>query len=213
MADTTTQLAQTFNNSAPSAAASPCCKNVKGEWAEIPHPTVPDPRKDIDFLGIGQPKLTYYLGSSIPKGVSVPARIRARTRIKGTLICKCMDDGRQLSKTSIDKGVTVEGNVPIYSTTFLNKAVSGPLGWAILAYEIGKAGKQAYDIYSGNQEAIDAALKQMGPAAEKAVKEIINSADELCKNKHKCVDPPPPAPPTPPAPPGPPGQGDGDLIS
>jgi hypothetical protein len=182
------QVAQSFNNSAPSAPVSPCCKNVKGEWAEIPKITVPDPKNNIEFLGVGDPKMTYYLGT-IPKGISVPGRFRVRGHIKGTLVCKCMDDGRQLSKTQVDQPFTGEFNMPVYATNFAKKLVPG-IGWVVLGYEIAEAIKKAYDVYTASPELVEELLKGAGPAAKKALDKVINSADELCKNKHKCVDPP-----------------------
>ncbi|MBK8257231.1 MAG: hypothetical protein IPK82_31725 [Polyangiaceae bacterium] len=202
-----TKVAQNFSNSPSGGAVSQCCKNVKGEWKEIPKAY---PNGAPDILGSPQAKGTYYF-DTIPKGLSYSLKMRHKFKIKGKLVCKCMDDGRILSESAVDKDVTFEAQTPVYSQNITKKLVGGWLGWASLAYDVYKAGKIAYDIYKQNPEMIKELAKAAGPAADKAVEEIKNSADSLCKAKHKPCNDPEPAKPEP-AKPGQ-GQGDGPLIS
>ncbi|HHH11495.1 MAG TPA: hypothetical protein ENK23_05410 [Sorangium sp.] len=200
MADGTSgqALAQSFDNSAPAAAKSSCCKNVKGEWEVIPKLTV----TDIKYLGPGDVKTTYYF-KTIPKGFKLSVRVRVKGRIKGTLVCKCLDDGRVLSKTKVDKPFSADGKMPVYSTNVLKKVLGPGVGWVLLAIEVIKAGKKAYDFYTKNPEFVKAALKMVGPAAKKAIEVIKNSADSLCKHKHKEKCKPAKPKPAPPAEPDP----------
>lgn len=201
------QVAQSFNNSATGGAVSMCCKDVKGEWKEIPkaYPTgLPE------ILGNPQAEVTYYF-DTIPKGLRYSMNMRHRWKVKGRLVCKCMDDGRILSESPFEKDLAFEAQTPFYQQNISKKFLGGPLGWASLAYDVYRAGRLAYDVYTANPELAQELAKAAGPAAERAVEEIKNSADTLCRSKHKPCNDPSPSPPAPPARPAP-GEADPSLL-
>ncbi len=202
------KVAQSFNNSPSGGAVSMCCKNVKGEWKEIPKAY---PNGIPEYLGNPQADVTYYF-DTIPKGLRYSAKMRHKWKVKGRLVCKCMDDGRILSDSPFEKDLSFDAQTPVYSQNLSKKFLGGPLGWASLAYDAYKIGKLGYDIYTANPELVKELAKAAGPQAEKAVEGIKNSADTLCKSKHKPCNDPAPADPGK-ADPGP-GQGDpGPLVS
>src|SRR5262249_6096473 len=109
-----------------------------------------------------------------------------------------------------EKDISFDAQTPVFQQNLAKKLLPGWVGWASLAYDLYKVGKLGYDIYSQNPELAKELAKAAGPAAEKAVDEIKNSADTLCKSKHKpCNDAQPQ--PGPPGQPGP-GQGDGPPL-
>jgi hypothetical protein len=201
------KVSQSFDDSSAGGAVSMCCKDVKGEWKEIPKAY---PNGMPEYLGNPQASTTYYF-DTIPKGLRYSAKLRHKWKVKGRLVCKCMDDGRILSESAFEKDITFDAQTPIYDQNIAKKLVGGWLGWASLAYDAYRLGKLGYDIYSQNPELAKELAKAAGPAAEKAAEEIKSSADTLCKSKHKpCSDNPPN-----PGPPGKPGDGEGDgpLVS
>jgi hypothetical protein len=193
MAEVSTTVAQSFNNSPTGGAVSMCCKNVKGEWKEIPKAY---PNGIPDYVGNPRADVTYYF-DTIPKGLKYSAKLRHKWKVKGRLVCKCLDDGRILSDTAFEKDLTFDAQTPLYYQNISKKFLGGPLGWASLAYDAYKIGKLGYDIYSANPELIKELAKAAAPQAEKAVEEIKNSADTLCKSKHKPCNDPEPAKPGP----------------
>lgn len=194
----TTELAQSFHNTAAGSAVTPCCRDVRGEWAEYPKLAIDDPARDITYLGPGGVYMTYYL-DTIPKGLQATVRLRVTARIRGALICRCMDDGRTLSETRVDEPFTTEIEVPVAFYNVARALIPG-IGWAVLAYQVLRAARQAYEIYRMSPELVEMILAQIGPAGRAAIEQIANSSDNLCKNMHKCADPPPPGPPVPPEP-------------
>ena len=206
---TGTRVAQSFDNTSTSGAVSMCCKNVKGEWKSVPKAY---PNGVPELLGNPQASVTYYF-DTIPKGLMYSAKMRHKWHVTGRLLCKCMDDGRVLSETAFDKDLTFDAQTPFFSQNISKKFLGGPLGWASLAYDAYKVGKLGYDIYTENPELIKELGKAAAPQAEKALEEIKNSADSLCKSKHKPCndqDPKPPGDNKPGT--STPGQGEGEAL-
>ncbi|MEZ4306851.1 MAG: hypothetical protein R3F14_02225 [Polyangiaceae bacterium] len=179
-----TQLAQKFDNTAPSAAVTPCCKNVKGTWEKIPaiYPTT-----NSKFLGPGKTTMSYYF-DAIPKAVTIWGKFRQEFRIRGKLVCKCMDDGRTLSSTEVNETVSFDIQIPMAYMPLLRRA--NPWGWWGLAYDAIKLAKKAYDIYNMSPEIANEILKNLPAAAKKTIEKMKSSADDLCKSKHKCPEEP-----------------------
>lgn len=186
MGDMTPTLVQDFGSGAPSASR-PCCNDVRGEWKVIPHPSL----EGIEFLGPGDVTTTYYL-DFIPKGYRITGRFLAQIRIRGTLKCKCMDGvfGRDLSETAVDEPFEFEVRLPIFSQNIIKRLIPG-IGWVMLAIDVARAARTAYNIYNLSPELRAQIMEEAGPALDRAIEEITNSADTLCQNIHTQRCPPP----------------------
>jgi len=187
MGDTNTAQPLTldlFGSGAP-GPVKPCCNSVKGEWKVIPHPTL----EGLEYLGPGGVYATYYL-KVIPKGYKVTARVRVNGRIKGTLVCKCMDDGRTMSETAVDEPISFDTEIPVFSQNIAKKLIPG-IGWVMLAIDVARAAKKAYDLVTLSPELTQMVLENAGPAVSRAVEEVTSSSDTLCQNKHHQKCPPP----------------------
>ena len=188
MAETETRepfVIDLFGNGAPSPVR-PCCNSVQGEWKVLPHPTI----DGIEYLGPGGVFVTYYL-EVIPKGYRVTARVRVNARIKGTLECKCMDDGRTMSETEVDEPISFDTEIPVYSQNIAKKLIPG-VGWVMTAVDIARAARAAYDLVTLNPELTQMLLDNAGPGLSRAVEETTSSSDSLCQSKHsqRCPEDP-----------------------
>lgn len=188
MAETETQqpfVIDLFGEGAPSPVR-PCCNSVQGEWKVLPHPTI----DGIEYLGPGGVEATYY-HDVIPKGVRVTARIRVNARIRGTLECKCMDDGRTLSETEVDEPISFDTEIPVYTQNIIKKFIPF-IGWAMMAIDVYRAARAAYDMITMSPELTQMILENAGPGLSRAVEETTNSSDTLCQNMHnqRCPEDP-----------------------
>lgn len=212
---TSSEIKAQFTDAPTGGAVATCCNNVKGEFEKAPGAvTAPDVFVDGIPQPIGNPqfKPTYYFDTGIPKGVSASYKFRYKFSLRGTLVCKCLDDGRILSRAPFNEQVTMDIQTWIGSTDLVSPKRLAP--WAMvlgLAYDAYKIGRRAYDIYNLTPDK----LKELaGPAMEKALEKARNSATALCKRKHKpCSDPKPEEPAKPPeVKPVPTVPGDGEGI-
>jgi hypothetical protein len=194
-----------FAESGTGGPVANCCNDVQGEWERAPGAIL---APDIFIDGVPEPlgdlqvAPTYYL-DTIPKGLSFSYKFRYRLSIRGTLVCKCGDDGRTMSSTPFDKKTTIDVQTPVGSVKVVRLPILGWIGMAIDAY---KMGKQLYELYDMTPEKL---RELAGDAVEAVLKEIRDSADTLCRLKHKpCSSPSGPGIPTDPIPvdpvPGPP---------
>lgn len=195
-----------FAESATGGAVANCCNDVKGEWERAPGALLA-PDIFIDGLPepLGDPELapTYYL-DTIPKGVSFSYKFRYHLSVRGTLVCKCADDGRTMSSQPFDKKVSVDVQTFLGSVKVVRIPVLGWLGYLIDGYKIAR---EAYELYNLTPEKM---RELAGEAIDLVLEEVKNSADTLCRRKHKpCTSPGQPSVPQPaqPAPGGP-----GDLL-
>lgn len=176
--DVSQQLTTSFDNTSPRAAATPCCKDVRARMEKLRF--VPDAPQFV-----GEPEVTEINpdGGIMERALKFTQRVRIPGTIKIKLVCVCMDDGRTLNATEMEK--KVEGfTIPLSYKIKVKMPFLAPLMLAKQLDEIRQFLERASD---GDPDAMYTLERLAGEEIKKAARELRSAADNVCKNMNKCA--------------------------
>lgn len=175
----TRELKRDFDGTSPFASSTPCCKNVKGELGKFSfHPYLSEASLD------GDPTLTEVNpdGGVFERGIRATQWVKMPGRVVIRVKCVCMDDGRELKPVTIEKKVTIK-----FPMSYKLDAVKGIFAWIQLAGIPGQIDGIINRAAGGNPQAAEQLRAIAGDEVAKAISEMKEKANNLCKNANKCA--------------------------
>jgi hypothetical protein len=171
------QLTQSFDNTSPSASSTPCCKEVKGRWVSFQVV-----RGGAERVGDFEIKEVPASRGNITGGFKFTQPIKVDVTVKGKVVCTCADDGRTLGSKEVEKSLpplkfplsyTLAGKIPLLGLLYVAKDLQS------IDRTINSAGN--------DPAAADKLNDFSGGDFAKRLKEVKDSADNICKSMNKCA--------------------------